>query len=123
MSIRGGHDIPSHDIHRRYEHSRLNLIALLPHLITLHVYDNSRDADPSVGRTPKPVPVVHMKHGKILGPPEPGLHAELGQTDRRCCAQAAPSLNPRDRSLLEHSPPSPGYRNSPVRQIDDRPVQ
>lgn len=27
---RGGHDIPAHDIHRRYEHSRLNLIAQLP---------------------------------------------------------------------------------------------
>ena len=35
---RGGHDIPVRDIHRRYEHSRLNLIALLPHLTTLHVY-------------------------------------------------------------------------------------
>ncbi len=67
---RGGHDIPAHDIHRRYEHSRLNLIALLPHLTTLHMHDNSADADPAVGRTPKPKPVLHMKHGKILGPPD-----------------------------------------------------
>lgn len=65
---RGGHDIPEHDIHRRYEHSRLNLIALLPHLTTLHMYDNSADADPSAGRTPKLKPVLHMKHGRILGP-------------------------------------------------------
>ena len=67
---RGGHDIPAHDIHRRYEHSRLNLIALLPHLTTLHVYDNSADADPAAGRTPKPTLVLHMEHGSILGPPD-----------------------------------------------------
>lgn len=67
---RGGHDIPPHDIHRRYEPSRLNLIALLPHLTTLHVYDNSADADPAAGRTPKPTPVLHMEHGRILGPPD-----------------------------------------------------
>jgi predicted ABC-type ATPase len=67
---RGGHDIPAHDIHRRYEHSRLNLIALLPHLTTLHVYDNSLDADPVAGRTPKPTLVLHMEHGSILGPPD-----------------------------------------------------
>jgi predicted ABC-type ATPase len=66
----GGHDIPENDIHRRYEHSRLNIIALLPHLTTLHVYDNSADADPAAGRTPKPTPVLHVEHGRILGPPD-----------------------------------------------------
>ena len=66
----GGHDIPDHDIHRRYEHSRLNLIVLLPHLTTLHVYDNSTDADPAAGRTPKLTPVLHMEHGRIFGPPD-----------------------------------------------------
>ena len=67
---RGGHDIPEHDIHRRYEHSRLNLIALLPRLTTLQVYDNSADADPAAGRTPTPMPVLHMKRGTIIGPPD-----------------------------------------------------
>jgi predicted ABC-type ATPase len=67
---RGGHDIPEHDIHRRYEHSRLNLVALLPRLTTLHVYDNSVDADPAAGRTPRLMPVLHMKRGKIIGPPD-----------------------------------------------------
>ena len=67
---RGGHDIPAHDIRRRYEHSRLNLIALLPLLRTLHMYDNSVEADPSVGRTPKLKPVLHMERGRILGPPD-----------------------------------------------------
>lgn len=66
----GGHDIPEETIHRRYGHSRLNLITLLPHLTTLHVYDNSGDADPAAGQTPKPTPVLHMKHGRILGPPD-----------------------------------------------------
>ncbi len=67
---RGGHDIPAHDIHRRYEHSRLNLITLLPHLTTLHMHDNSADADPAAGRTPKLKPVLHLAHGSILGPPD-----------------------------------------------------
>jgi predicted ABC-type ATPase len=67
---RGGHDIPTQDIHRRYQHSRLNLIALLPHITTLHMYDNSADADPAAGRTPKLKPVLHMERGRILGPPD-----------------------------------------------------
>lgn len=65
---RGGHDIPAHDIHRRYEYSRLNLIALLPRLTTLRMYDNSADADPAAGRTPQLKLVLHMEHGRILGP-------------------------------------------------------
>ncbi len=65
---RGGHDIPQHDIYRRYEHSRLNLITLLPHLTTLHMYDNSADADPAAGHTPQLKPVLHMERGRILGP-------------------------------------------------------
>jgi predicted ABC-type ATPase len=65
---RGGHDISSQDIHRRYDHSRLNLIALLPCLTTLRIYDNSADADPAVGRPPKLKLVLYMKRGSILGP-------------------------------------------------------
>lgn len=63
---KGGHDIPEADIRRRFDHSRLNLIDLLPHLAALHVYDNSLDADPAKGRTPEPVLVLHMERGKIL---------------------------------------------------------
>ncbi|MDH4152532.1 MAG: zeta toxin family protein [Nitrospira sp.] len=65
---RGGHAIPERDIRRRYEHSRLNLIALLPFLTTLHMYDNSVDADPAAGRTPQLTLVLHMRLGKVLGP-------------------------------------------------------
>ena len=47
---RGGHDIAAEHIHRRFEHSRLNLIELMPRLTALRVYDNSADADPTTGK-------------------------------------------------------------------------
>lgn len=65
---RGGHDIPETDIRRRYEHSRLNLIALMPHLAALRVYDNSQEADPAGGKVPVPALVLHVEHGKIMNP-------------------------------------------------------
>jgi predicted ABC-type ATPase len=65
---RGGHDIAAEHIRRRYEHSRLNLIDLLPRITALRVYDNSVDADPAAGKTPKPKLVLHMERGKILNP-------------------------------------------------------
>ena len=68
--MKGGHDIPEADIRRRYQHSRLNLIHLLPHLTALRVYDNSTDADPAKGMTPKPVLVLHLEQGKILNAPD-----------------------------------------------------
>ena len=64
----GGHDIPEADIRRRYRHSRLNLVQLMPSLTELRVYDNSAPADPATGRTPQPVLVLHVKHGRIVGP-------------------------------------------------------
>lgn len=63
---RGGHDISEKDIRRRYEHSRLNLIHLLPKLAALRVYDNSVEADPADGEKPTPALVLHMKKGRIL---------------------------------------------------------
>jgi predicted ABC-type ATPase len=65
---RGGHDISEEDIRRRYEHSRLNLIELLPSLTALRVYDNSIDADPAAGSTPKPKLLLHMEKGRIVDP-------------------------------------------------------
>lgn len=64
----GGHDIPEQAIHRRFEHSRLNLIALLPVLTALRLYDNSTEADPAAGKTPVLAPVLIMEHRKILNP-------------------------------------------------------
>lgn len=65
---RGGHDIPEAAIRRRFEHSRLNLIALLPALAALRLYDNSTEADPAAGKAPVLVPVLVMEHRKILNP-------------------------------------------------------
>jgi predicted ABC-type ATPase len=64
----GGHDIPEEHIRRRYEHSRLNLIHLLPKLASLRVYDNSAEADPARGRAPEPRLVLHLEKGKIRNP-------------------------------------------------------
>lgn len=65
---RGGHDIPEAVIRRRFEHSRLNLIALLPVLTALRVYDNSVEADPAAGKTPKPQLLLHLERGRIRNP-------------------------------------------------------
>jgi predicted ABC-type ATPase len=64
----GGHDIPEEDIRRRWRHSRMNLVRLLPALTELRVYDNSTAADPAGGEPPKPVLVLHVVRGEIVGP-------------------------------------------------------
>jgi predicted ABC-type ATPase len=64
----GGHDIPEADIRRRYVHSLINLVDLLPVLTELRVYDNSATADPATGRAPNPVLVLHTERGDIIGP-------------------------------------------------------
>lgn len=66
----GGHDIPGDDIRRRYRHSLLNLVQLLPVLTELRVYDNSATADPAAGQAPEPVLVLQMQRGRIVGPPD-----------------------------------------------------
>jgi len=71
---KSGHDIPEADIRRRSEHSRLNLVHLLPTLTALRVYDNSAEADPDSGDAPTPWLVLHMARGTIVGP------ADLSQT-------------------------------------------
>lgn len=64
----GGHDIPEADIRRRWRHSRMNLIRLLPALAELRVYDNSTDGDPAAGVAPQPVLVLHVVRGDIVAP-------------------------------------------------------
>jgi predicted ABC-type ATPase len=66
----GGHDIPESSIRRRWRHSRLNLVQLLPTLTELRVYDNTTEADPAAGRAPTPVLVLHVERGRIVGPPD-----------------------------------------------------
>lgn len=63
----GGHDIPEAKIRERWENSRLNLIALLPHLAELMVWDNSAEADWATS-APAPVLLLHLRAGKIVAP-------------------------------------------------------
>lgn len=65
-SARGGHDIPEAVIRERYDQSRLNLIALMPRLAELRVFDNSADGDPHTGSPPQPVLILHMIKGRIV---------------------------------------------------------
>ena len=66
----GGHDIPEATIRRRYRHSMINLVTLLPVLTELRVYDNSATADPAQGQPPRPVLVLHVRNRRIVGPPD-----------------------------------------------------
>lgn len=63
----GGHDIPEEKIKERWTSARQNLIALLPRLAHLQVFDNSTDARPS-GEIPEPILVLEMKRGRVLYP-------------------------------------------------------
>jgi predicted ABC-type ATPase len=63
---RGGHDIPEEKIRERYDRSRINLIELMPRLTELRVFDNSFEADPHVGRIPRPALILHLAKGRIV---------------------------------------------------------
>jgi len=67
-SAQTAHGIPEADIRRRYRHSLINLVQLLPVLTELRVYDNSATADPATGQAPQPVLVLHRERGRIVGP-------------------------------------------------------
>jgi predicted ABC-type ATPase len=64
----GGHDIPEEAIRRRWDSSRRNLIALLPQLTELKVYDNSAEADFARAKAPQPRLLLHWRDGQLLGP-------------------------------------------------------
>ena len=70
----GGHDIPEAKIRHRFDSARLNLIALLPHLASLRVYDNSQPADAN-GQV-APLLVLEVERGRILCP---ATQEEFGQ--------------------------------------------
>jgi predicted ABC-type ATPase len=64
--MRGGHDIPEVKIRARYDSAVLNLIALMPGLAELKVFDNSVDA--VGGCIPDPVLVLHVEGGRVRLP-------------------------------------------------------
>ncbi len=63
----GGHDIPEAKIRERYPAALESLIALMPFLAQLQVYDNSVEAA-SGDAVPDPVLVAEMEAGKLVWP-------------------------------------------------------
>ncbi len=63
----GGHDIPEAKVRERWSAAQLNLIALMPHLSHLRVYDNSRDVEQGAA-IPDPTLVLEMVEGRCILP-------------------------------------------------------
>lgn len=63
----GGHDIPEARIRERYPAALENLIALMPTLAHLKVYDNSTQAAPGEA-IPDPILVAEMQAGRLVWP-------------------------------------------------------
>ncbi|RNF84232.1 AAA family ATPase [Montanilutibacter psychrotolerans] len=63
----GGHGIPEGKIRERYPVALENLIALMPYLAHLQVYDNSVDVAPGEA-IPDPLLVAEMASGKLTWP-------------------------------------------------------
>ncbi|GGK15785.1 hypothetical protein [Luteimonas terricola] len=63
----GGHDIPAAKIRERHVSSLANLIALLPHLSQLQVYDNGADAEPGAP-VPNPRLLLQMEDRRLAWP-------------------------------------------------------
>jgi len=63
----GGHDIPEAKIRERYPAALENLIALMPYLAHLQVYDNSTDVATG-SAIPDPVRVAEMVSGQLTWP-------------------------------------------------------
>ena len=70
----GGHDIPEAKIRERYPRALWNLINLMPHLVSLQVYDNSREADDD-GTVPDPALLLQMEGGRLVRPTRDDLKA------------------------------------------------
>jgi predicted ABC-type ATPase len=62
---RGGHHIDEARIRQRYTASREHLIALLPRLSHVIVYDNSIERNPEEGEAPEPTILLQMEDGRI----------------------------------------------------------
>ena len=63
----GGHDIPEAKIRERWVQAPLNLIALMPHLSELKLYDNSVTAAAG-SPVPDPALVLHARSGQVAYP-------------------------------------------------------
>lgn len=70
----GGHPVSDEAVRARWRSAHANLVALLPDLAEVQVYDNSQDAAPG---TPVPDPrlLAHWADGRLLFP-HPAHHAQ-----------------------------------------------
>ncbi|WP_454788871.1 zeta toxin family protein [Mycolicibacterium lutetiense] len=89
----GGHDIPESSIRRRWRHSRQNLVQLVPVVTELRVYDNSADADPAGEHAPRPVLVLHVAHGEIVGPADLSNTPDWAKPIVAAALKAAPKIS------------------------------
>jgi predicted ABC-type ATPase len=64
----GGHSIPEEMIRQRWDGSRRNIIALMPFLTELRVFDNSEERDASAGTIPPPRQLLLWRNGAIVSP-------------------------------------------------------
>lgn len=64
----GGHDIPEEMIRQRWDSSRRNVIALMPFLADLWVFDNSQEGDSSGEAIPPPRELLYWRDGAIVSP-------------------------------------------------------
>lgn len=64
----GGHDIPESKIRERWDGSRRNIMALMPYLTELQVFDNSQERDPDTGTIPTPKLLLHWRQGAVVSP-------------------------------------------------------
>jgi predicted ABC-type ATPase len=69
----GGHDIPQDVVRRRWDDSRRHLIALMPAVAEIRVFDNSEEGDPVAGTIPEPRLVLHWRRGRIVSPKNKSL--------------------------------------------------
>ena len=74
----GGHDIPEAKVRERWQTSIANLIALLPQLVELRLFDNSASVAPGQA-VPDPRPVAVIRHGRLAWPTADDA-AQLRQT-------------------------------------------
>ena len=68
----GGHDIPEEMIRQRWDSSRRNVIALMPFLTELRVFDNSQER---AGTRPHPTELLRWRNGAIVSPDAAALAA------------------------------------------------
>jgi predicted ABC-type ATPase len=64
----GGHSIPEEMIRQRWDSSRRNIIALMPFLTELRVFDNSEERDASTETIPPPRELLLWRNGAVVSP-------------------------------------------------------